>query len=284
MKERVNEYHTDRTGERFQYAAVDYAQPLGVIHVDEFGRSRTTPNKTIGTHYRETCVLHFIVAGRGRFTYGGVTAELSAGQAFVMVPGVPYYYIPDESDPWEYYWVCFDGDGARQLLRYAGIADDPPYFTYHPEDIVELTAFIDKFPYVLHTLSVPDSLAALGKLFDVMARLSRRLFSEPTLSDPVLAAVAFMENNYFRVFDITDLSRRLHLSRPYFTQVFTRETGLSPAAYLTKLRVAKAGRLLTDNPALTIAEIARAVGYDNPARLTKAFVRLTGKTPTAWKK
>ena len=263
----------------FQYAAVDWNRPLGGVHIDEFGRSRTTPGLTIGTHYRETYVLHFITAGKGRFTYGGETAHLRAGQAFLMTPGVPYYYIPDEADPWEYYWICFDGDGAPDLLAAAGVKSDPPYFYYEPSDIIDLQAFIDRFPYALHNLDMPDQLMALSRLFEVMARLSSRAAQSTPLSDPVRAAVAFMENHYFRDFDITDLCRRLHVSRPYFTQIFTRETGQSPAAYLTALRISKSKRLLEDNPSLAVAEVARAVGYDNPARFSKAFRRLEGVSP-----
>lgn len=268
---------------QFQHICVDYAPAIGSIHIDEFGRSRTTPRLTIGTHYRETCVLHFIVGGKGRFTYGDTTVTLGKNQAFLMVPGIPYYYIPDERDPWEYYWVCFDGDGALPLLETVGIATDPPYFPFEPDDTLALTAFIDKFPYNLHPLETADKLAALGKFYDVMSRLARRSAGDTVLSDPVLSAVAFMENNYFRTFDITALSKRLHVSRPYFTQIFTRETGLPPAAYLTKLRLTKAKSLMTDNPSLSVAEVARAVGFDNPARFSKAFVRTEGLSPSEWK-
>ena len=69
------------------------------------------------------------------------------------------------------------------------------------------------------------------------------------------------------------------MSRPYFTQIFTRETGQPPAAYLTALRISKAKRLMADNPSLAVAEVARAVGYDNPARFSKAFRRLEGVSP-----
>ena len=165
----------------FQYAAVDWNRPLGGVHIDEFGRSRTTPGLTIGTHYRETYVLHFITAGKGRFTYGGETVHLRAGQAFLMTPGVPYYYIPDEADPWEYYWICFDGDGAPDLLAAAGVKSDPPYFYYEPSDIIDLQAFIDRFPYALHNLDMPDQLMALSRLFEVMARLSSPTFGISTL-------------------------------------------------------------------------------------------------------
>lgn len=268
---------------QFQHACVDYTPSIGDIHIDEFGRSRTTPRLTIGTHYRETCVLHFVVDGKGRFTYGDTTVTLGRHQAFLMIPGIPYYYIPDEADPWEYYWVCFDGDGALPLLETVGIATDPPYFAFEPDDVLELTAFIDKFPFNLHPLGVADKLAALGKFFDTMSRLARRSAGDALLSDPVLSAVAFMENNYFRSFDITDLSRRLHVSRPYFTQIFTRETGLPPAAYLTKLRLTKAKLLMSDKPSLSVAEVARAVGFDNPARFSKAFARTEGISPTDWK-
>ncbi len=49
------------------------------------------------------------------------------------------------------------------------------------------------------------------------------------------------------------------------------------------LRMANAERLL-DNPGLSVAEVARMVGYGDPRHFSRQFRRETGKSPTHYRR
>jgi transcriptional regulator GlxA family with amidase domain len=81
---------------------------------------------------------------------------------------------------------------------------------------------------------------------------------------------------------VQSLARRAAMSVRNFERVFTRETGYTPARFVTQLRVEAARRELerTEN---SIDQIARNCGFVSADLLRKAFVRLVGTTPTRYR-
>jgi AraC family transcriptional regulator len=73
------------------------------------------------------------------------------------------------------------------------------------------------------------------------------------------------------------------LSRFHFCRAFKESTGLSPHAWLRQHRLEQAMNLLrdTDDPVLSIAE---ALGYASQTAFAAAFRKLTGETPSEWRR
>lgn len=67
-----------------------------------------------------------------------------------------------------------------------------------------------------------------------------------------------------------------------FTRVFTRETGVSPIAFIESARVELARRLLEDAE-LPLKTIASRAGFGSEAQLRKVFQRRLGVTPRAYR-
>jgi len=73
------------------------------------------------------------------------------------------------------------------------------------------------------------------------------------------------------------------LSRSALHERFVQFIGVPPMQYLAQWRMQAAARLLLETRA-TIAAIALDVGYDSEAAFTRAFKRLVGKPPAAWRR
>ena len=67
-----------------------------------------------------------------------------------------------------------------------------------------------------------------------------------------------------------------------YTHLFHQRTGFSPLEYLTRLRLNHASQLMAET-ALSIAEIARAVGYEDPLYFSRLFRRKMGVSPTEFR-
>jgi AraC family transcriptional regulator len=80
-----------------------------------------------------------------------------------------------------------------------------------------------------------------------------------------------------------DLARECSLSAGHFARAFRHSTGLSPHQWLIQCRIEKAHRLLRDGR-LSLAEIARACGFADQSHFTKAYARLHGISPGAWRR
>lgn len=72
------------------------------------------------------------------------------------------------------------------------------------------------------------------------------------------------------------------LSRSAFADRFARIVGEPPMQYLARWRMQMAARLLTDGTA-KVASVALEVGYDSEAAFSRAFKKITGMAPAAWR-
>lgn len=78
---------------------------------------------------------------------------------------------------------------------------------------------------------------------------------------------------------LTELSRVACLSKYHFLRSFKAFTGVTPARYLNGLRIERAQQILRRKSDLPLNEVARLVGFSEPASLSRAFQRLVGVRP-----
>jgi AraC-like DNA-binding protein len=81
-------------------------------------------------------------------------------------------------------------------------------------------------------------------------------------------------------FSLAELAGAVGISPSHLRQAFTADVGVSPSAYLTRLRVDRAAELLTAGR--PIKEVAATVGFCDPSHLTRRFKRLRGVTPARY--
>jgi len=79
------------------------------------------------------------------------------------------------------------------------------------------------------------------------------------------------------------LAAHVNLSPSHFSAVFSREVGQTFKEYLTEVRIDSAKELLCTT-SLKIFEIAYEVGYSDPHYFSAVFRKITGRSPTDFKK
>jgi AraC family transcriptional regulator len=95
----------------------------------------------------------------------------------------------------------------------------------------------------------------------------------------VSRVTAYMREHLAKPIGLDELAGLVGLSRFHFCTAFRHATGYTPHAWLVLQRIARARDLLKD-PALSITEIALAVGYQTPSAFAARFRRIAGITPT----
>jgi AraC family transcriptional regulator len=73
------------------------------------------------------------------------------------------------------------------------------------------------------------------------------------------------------------------LSRFHFCRAFKESTGLSPHAWLRQHQLEQAMNMLRDTDA-SVVSVAAALGYASQTAFAAAFKRLTGETPSDWRR
>ncbi len=104
------------------------------------------------------------------------------------------------------------------------------------------------------------------------------------LRDPLVGrALASLHQEPARQWTLEELAREVGTSRSVLTERFTLLVGRPPMQYLAAWRIQLASRRLADG-ATKVSAIAREVGYESEAAFSRAFKRLTGTAPAAWRR
>lgn len=96
-------------------------------------------------------------------------------------------------------------------------------------------------------------------------------------------AVEYIELNFASAIDVDELSTRFFTSTSHFIRVFKECSGVTPYQYIENYRMIQARQLLC-HTRLSVADIARKVGYKNTSNFIAYFKKHKGVTPGVYRK
>jgi AraC-like DNA-binding protein len=112
----------------------------------------------------------------------------------------------------------------------------------------------------------------------------RQLTLEPHRDKEKAAVMRFIATNYTNAELVLEtVVAETGANRKKVNDVLKAELGLTFSAYLNKLRLTEAARLLADSDSATVSEIAYSVGYANVSYFNKLFKDEYGCTPKAFR-
>lgn len=223
-------------------------------------------------------IFQYTLNGYGEIIIENQKYELAPGHAFLVdIPSKHRYYLPRESDGWEFVFITLYGNEAQksfELLK-------------------------NKFGQILH---LDSSSPPIKQLFDLMNKAQNMMLQDAFVSsayaysflmnlishvknsdnkpwpESVLRAIYFIQQNYDKPLSLDDIVQAAKVSKYHFTRLFHQCTNLTPMKFVTKTRMEQALKLLKDDT-LTIEEIAKKVGYSNGNYFIKAFRTFIGVPP-----
>jgi len=195
-------------------------------------------------------------------------------------------------------------DRARVVCCFLGCDDRP----YNP--------LVDALPPVIHlaardpqhttaaiaslvAMAASEARAARPGSGNVLARLSELIFVETIrqhlaalpdgekgwlagLRDPVVGcALAAIHGCPRDQWTVERLARAAGVSRSVLADRFAQMAGHPPMQYLALWRMQLAARMLADGR--RVAAVADAVGYESEAAFSRAFKKIVGDAPAAWR-
>ena len=169
-----------------------------------------------------------------------------------------------------------------------------------PGDLVERSAHPDPITsrLLLSAADVLEGSAALDALFrhQVIDLLATRLLvahaGSAVTIQPVIGglsptalrrAIERLRSDSAADVSLAALASDAGLSRFHFCRAFKESTGLSPHAWLRQHQLEQAMNMLRDTDD-SIVSIAAALGYSSQTAFAAAFRKLTGETPSDWRR
>ena len=131
----------------------------------------------------------------------------------------------------------------------------------------------------------PSSIQQKNLIFEKSLKLSQLIESQEIKSSSkiILSAVQYINNNYNKNINLTDVANAIHISKNYLCDIFKKEMNITFIDYVTNLRIEKAKYLLSHTDK-KMYEISEEVGYNDYAYFSQIFKRHTGTTLSAYRK
>ena len=238
-----------------------------------------------GSHWRGTFPYHVFsltLGGGTTYTLPTGSVEIIKGDLLHFAPQAIQDWQVDGSHPWKVgYLITALPAALRQLLPAPTLAPGIGRIHLDPRELTRTaTSFRDMQQWCRHPSPVRGQLV-LNLLEHVLLRLySAKPASE---TDPRIAVARdFLHANVESPALLADVARVAGLSRARLCALFKEHLGGSPMAYLERLRLEQAARLLVFSSD-DIAAIAERLGYSERGYFEKRFKRHWGMTPKAYR-
>lgn len=239
-------------------------------------------------HYKERNVgireniFFYCIDGEGTICINKKRYRLHAKEAFCIPGGREHYYYADKTNPWSILWVHFFGEDVK----------------FYPLDACKVVSFpashaTNRMMYLFDLLfRVLEEPYSLGN-FAYMTQVLSLILSETYLKErkdkvseqnvQVSNIIRYMNNHLEENLTLDDLVERFQLSKSYLNVIFQKYTKKAPMDLFVTLKMTEACKLLKTSD-MYIYEVASAVGYKDQYYFSKIFKKVTGTSPTEYKR
>lgn len=242
--------------------------------INSIGYSEDFNVTRFGPGQRDLYIVHYVISGIGYFN----GHKVNKGQGFLITPGMPEFYYPDEENPWSFLWIIFSDSNVEKIFEKYNADFQTHIFEY---------GSIHSVIKAVNSLFGSKQLYTSAELFEIFLNIfnnqghtqQKRQKAADMYYD---YAVNYIHSNLFRPITIEELTQALGITQPYLYNIFKDKCGISPKKYITSCKLTKAKQLLSETD-LLICEVAVSVGYSDSLSFSKQFKQFTGYSPKTFR-
>ncbi|MBE6643934.1 MAG: AraC family transcriptional regulator [Ruminococcaceae bacterium] len=272
-----------------------YSNATDDFHINEV----TKPKGALALHSHDYFQIYYLKEGKIIHHLENSSAELSAGDVFIIPPNLVHYIEP-----------------SSQQLRFYSISFMPAFI----EDVCNGNKFVKDFIHYLEQLAkenIPPSLtledgdalfadtlvqkvmkeftsdktgkealikSAIGLLLSVFAR---SYFNEKCESikirserEAIMHCITYVKNHLSEEITLLEIAKKTAMSKTAFCKSFNTVVGESFKKYLNRQRIENASRLIKSGECASVA--ARLSGYSDFSTFYRNFKRIYGVCPSEY--
>lgn len=264
----------------------------------EIGEQRCDPLYSFGPVTRNDYILHLVLSGQGRILYSANREEnpddlrdqrvIHAGECFLFAPKEKHMYIADETDPWHYIWVVFNGMHVPSYLRACGLTPHNPVLIPTGGE-AGMEEIMQPLRQILHRSDASRAflIGNLHLFFDQLMKHTptERAFrsTEVKIANIYIEeATRYIAEQYATICSLDEIAEYCNITRSHLARLFKRSLRVTLQDYLINYRINKAKELLMNTNA-PVYQIAEQVGYENVVNFNKIFKARCGVPPRIWR-
>lgn len=243
-----------------------------ILTVNSLGYAKAPDCTSFGPGQRNTYIIHYVISGRGWFNGHPVTA----GQGFLITPGMTEEYHPDPSNPWEFLWAISRDEKMAQMFPCYDADESTNIFPYDFTGAVKSLSDI-----LIANHNTAHSGAEMLELFLSVFKHHfdiRKAEKTPNAELYLNAAINYIQSNLSNPVTVAELTEILGISQPYLFRIFKERLSMSPKQYISRSKLSHAKKLLTETD-MTVTQIGISVGFSDVLSFSKFFSAKTGLSP-----
>jgi AraC-like DNA-binding protein len=227
--------------------------------------------------------VEYVDSGSGSVTLEGRRFGLRPGTLFRYGPGLAHAISADGRPPMVKYFVDFAGSAAAAMLRAGPWSEPRPLRTAEP---ARLRALFDE----LQRLGQRPT-AHTRRLCALVLEQNLLLAADEALPDEAGESAAWdtfqrcrrhIEEECLRIASLAQVAESCAVSQAHLCRLLHRFGAESPYRLLVRLKMARAAALLLGRR-LLVKDVGLRVGYMDPYHFSKAFKRVYGLSPEAFR-
>ena len=279
-----------------------HAEPARIIHSSAVGMERQKPVSSCRfSHVADHYELVSPIRGKTCIALPNRTVELGPGELLLIEKGVGHSEIvADPPQLYEVFWCHVRGNSA--LLTETRFS---PPSTWQPVGPIELSGRSDLESIAAAIASeltgrqwgwensvrglVHYLIAIVGRRL-VRARESKlRVAESPTVhADPrtwgiVRGVLEWCEANYRNGLGLQEVAAAVGYSPSYLSRLISRHLGRPLSEHLQSRRMEAAKHMLEHSES-SVQAVAEQLGYADPAHFSRAFTKVVGLSPQAYRR
>lgn len=224
-------------------------------------------------HMTRVCsqdVLVMMLDGVLRFSENGVPVEVHAGEYYIQRHGLRQEGNM-ESDTPSYYFIHLEGHFSDKgnILPIRGKIDS--------SELLPLFRKLDEL-YVFHA-NIVEKASVVYQILALLKKQPGTMMRSPV----VMKVISAVSQDLQKPFSLQDIASKCGYNKNHVIRIFKKETGKTPYAYITDIKINKAKQLLLCSDA-SLSQISTECGFGDYINLYKAFVKSEGCPPLVWKK
>ncbi|BBH23053.1 hypothetical protein Back11_43980 [Paenibacillus baekrokdamisoli] len=260
-----------------------------IYHIYHVEHTLCADQTQLDSHFVSTYQIIFVSKGKGSIEINGEVHLVEAGKTFFLQKGKKVQVTSNALEPMEFYKISYSyksryqTNGKWQLYKEEGIAfpiEGEVYIDNHSQ-VLRL------FEQLYESAREQDDLRQYRQtslFMEFIYMIMKEILEQKhDVVKGMERTFNYLKTDYMKMISLEFLAEMAGFSPSYYSRLFKKIKGVSPTAYITRLRIERAKELLVLSNR-SFQDIAQAVGYKEESYFSRMFKKETGHPPANYLK
>lgn len=236
-------------------------------------------------HVHNLYEMCYCTRGNGVFYSGDEKIHFFEGSLFIGTPGLPHRIFMSGEEKMELFYFIFRICCERPVLLQHQMPEEELIYRFiqGSRPVLHHCAELSAFPTIFQTFcSHREGISYHHLISSLILECMSRLSGYPESQTTERKILDYVLSHLQESISVKHLAHLLSMSERGVYSYFQAHYGISPAKYITQIRISEARGYL--HMGFSIAQAGEKVGFQDPSTFCRIFRRYTGFTPSEYRK